>query len=80
MTGDRIVSLDAIGFTWAMNKVHESNDDQQESTYENSECKRGKPTSFIDCMEQLKAYKAQHGHLNVKRKEDVKLHDFCHDI
>ena len=90
MTDDQIASLDAIGFTWvirkgfdpisALTQVPESNDDLQESTHENSERKRGKPTSFNDRVEQLKAYKAQHGHLKVKRREDASLGSFCHNI
>jgi hypothetical protein len=90
LTDDQIASLDAIGFTWvirkgfdpisALTQVPESNDDLQESTHENSERKRGKPTSFNDRVEQLKAYKAQHGHLKVKRREDASLGSFCHNI
>jgi hypothetical protein len=90
LTDDQIASLDAIGFDWAIRKgfdpipartpAPESNNDQQELTRENSERKRGKPTSFNDRVEQLKAYKAQHGHLKVKRREDASLGSFCHNI
>jgi hypothetical protein len=90
LTDDQIASLDAIGFDWVIRKgfdpipartpAPESNNDLQESTHENSERKRGKPTSFNDRVEQLKAYKAQHGHLKVKRREDASLGSFCHNI
>lgn len=57
MTDNQIASLDAIGFTWAMNngfdpitaltQVPGNNIDQQESTHEDSECKRGQPTALM---------------------------------
>ena len=36
--------------------------------------------SFEQRIEDLRAYKAKHGHTNVKEKEDKSLHDFCRNI
>ena len=32
---------------------------------------------FEDRVEELKAYKAEHGHLKVKQRENIRLHEFC---
>ena len=35
---------------------------------------------FVDRVDELKAYKEKHGHLNVLRKDDASLYDFCHHL
>ena len=35
---------------------------------------------FEDRVEELKAYKAEHGHFNVKKKENISLYEFCRQI
>eukprot|EP00581_Thalassiosira_minuscula_P032079 CAMPEP_0183767086 /NCGR_PEP_ID=MMETSP0739-20130205/11972_1 /TAXON_ID=385413 /ORGANISM="Thalassiosira miniscula, Strain CCMP1093" /LENGTH=388 /DNA_ID=CAMNT_0026005955 /DNA_START=130 /DNA_END=1296 /DNA_ORIENTATION=+ len=38
------------------------------------------PTPFERRVEELKSYKEKHGHINVKRNEDVALYRFCNKI
>ena len=35
---------------------------------------------FEDRVEELKAYKAEHGHFKVKKKENISLYEFCRQI
>jgi len=42
--------------------------------------KESDKTPFEDRIDQLKAYKEKHGHLNVTQNEDKKLAAFCHHI
>jgi hypothetical protein len=65
LTDDRIAALDAIGFDWQLETI-ESN--------------RTVRVSFLSKVDELKAYKEEHGHLNVKKKEDQRLYDFCIDL
>jgi hypothetical protein len=37
-------------------------------------------TKFFSRVEELKAYKKEHGHLNVHLKEDRRLYDFCNNV
>jgi hypothetical protein len=39
-----------------------------------------KPMSFTDRIKQLRAYKAQHGHLHVTTVEDMSLYRFCYNL
>jgi hypothetical protein len=36
--------------------------------------------SFFERVEELSAYKEKHGHLDVSRKEDLSLYNFCRDV
>ena len=38
---------------------------------------RAEKKTFAQRIEELKAYKTKHGHVNVKRSEDKSLYDFC---
>ena len=42
--------------------------------------KERKRVSFLQRLEDLKAYKLKHGHLNVKRDDDPSLYNFCTNI
>jgi len=57
---ERIASLDAIGFEWAV--------------------KENKRTSFQQRLDELKAYKMEHGHLRVRKEDDPSLYNFCINI
>jgi hypothetical protein len=57
----RIAALDAIGFEWEMR----------------AGATRTKYNSFFFQVEELKAHKEKHGHLNVRKKENRSLYDFC---
>jgi hypothetical protein len=61
ITADRIAALDSIGFDWKSGFVSTSK----------------KPMSFTDRIKQLRAYKAQHGHLDVTTVEDKSLYTWC---
>ena len=64
LTDERIASLDALGFDWAVN-------DQRVGE---------KRKSFKQRVEDLREYKGKHGHINVKKSEDKSLYDFCKGI
>ena len=57
ITDDRIASLNALGFDWAVRKH-----------------------SFAQRIHDLRAYKEEHGHVNVSQSEDKSLYYFCKDI
>jgi hypothetical protein len=57
----RIAALDAVGFEWEMG----------------AGATRTKDDSFIFRVEELKAHKEKHGHLNIRKKENRSLYDFC---
>ena len=61
INNDRIASLDALGFDWAVN-------DQRVGE---------KRKSFKQRVEDLQGYKEKHGHVSVKMIEDKSLYDFC---
>lgn len=71
LTQERIQKLDELGFDWAppRTKIRWS-------------AKEGKEENipFESRLEQLKTFKEQHGHLNVKRKDDRKLAAFCNHM
>jgi hypothetical protein len=67
LTTDGIAALDAIGFDW------------RSETTALSASSRPK-RNFQDHVNNLKAYKTQHGHINVKRTEDKSLFDWCSNI
>lgn len=62
VSDDRIKALDEIGFSWAV---------ARKSGKAKSE------TSFESRLADLRQYKQQHGHLNVKQEEDGSLYYFC---
>jgi hypothetical protein len=62
---DRIAALDAIGFNW--NPGASSTAASQDD-------------KFFDRVEKLRAYKEKHGHLNVRKKEDKSLYEFCRTL
>ena len=39
-----------------------------------------KPGAFAQRIEDLRAYKEEHGHVNVKAGEDKRLYNFCHQM
>ena len=59
-----IASLDALGFNWGFGN-------KSTDFFYNS------MLSFEDRLEALKAYKATHGHLNVRKIHDRSLYKFC---
>ena len=58
---DRISSLDALGFDWAVKE-------------------QGAKKLFDQRVDDLRVYKEEHGHVNVKHREDKSLYDFCGHI
>ena len=54
---ERIASLDALGFDWAV--------------------KEHIVKSFEQRIEDLRAYKEKHGHINVRKSDDKSMYDFC---
>jgi hypothetical protein len=36
--------------------------------------------SFLSRVDELKAYKMEHGHLNMRPKEDMSLYNFCYNL
>jgi hypothetical protein len=61
-------------------------DQQMDNLQENERLKPSKPKvdkskrDFFNRVDQLKAYKDEHGHLNVGFKEDRDLYDFCYNV
>ncbi|KAL9186422.1 hypothetical protein ACHAXT_005660 [Thalassiosira profunda] len=66
ITEDRVATLDELGFRWRWSNggVEGRKNDQ----------------SFAQRIEDLKAYKSEHGHLDVKQKENASLHHFCYNM
>ena len=62
----RIAALDAIGFEW-------------ESAGASSTAAI-KDVSFFARVDKLRAYKEEHGHFNVRKKENEALYDFCNKL
>ena len=60
---DRIASLDALGFDWAVTVTE-----------------RAAKKSFEQRMDDLRAYRERHGHVNVKEREDKSLYIFCYEM
>jgi hypothetical protein len=69
LTADRIAQLDAIGFNWVGKR--------KEVPKITTSSKRMR---FEDKVEELKAYRAEHGHFKVEPKENKSLYNFCHTI
>ena len=66
LPANRIAALDAIGFDWRS---------------ETTALSASRPKwNFQDHVNSLKAYKTQHGHLNVKQTEDKNLYHWCTNI
>jgi RNA binding exosome subunit len=61
----RIAALDAIGFEWEAGA---------------SSTTASRDDVFFARVDKLKAYKEEHGHLNVLKKDDKSLYDFCHHL
>ena len=64
LTDDRIAALDAIGFDWKLEAGVSSTAASQDDR-------------FFARVDELKAYKQKHGHLNVVKKENQSLYGFC---
>jgi hypothetical protein len=41
---------------------------------------KGADTKFLSRVDELKAFKEMHGHLNVRSNEDMSLYDFCKKV
>jgi hypothetical protein len=67
LDGDRIAALDAIGFDWKLGVG-------------GSSTAASKDDKFFAQVEELRAYKEKHGHLNVLKKEDLSLYGFCYKL
>jgi hypothetical protein len=65
LTKDRIAALDAIGFDWEARA---------------SSTAASQDDRFLDRVEELRAYKAKHGPLKVKKTVDLSLHKFCNNV
>jgi RNA binding exosome subunit len=63
---NRIAALDAIGFEW------------DPGTLSTAAIK--KDDNFFARVDKLRAYKEEHGHLNVQKKLDKSLYDFCKNV
>ena len=66
MTDERVKALDKIGFSWTP-----STRGRSMKLYE---------ARFEDKLEDLRQYKQQHGHLNVKIDENKSLYYFCNNV
>ena len=66
LTDNRIAALDAIGFEW------ESAGASSTATI--------KDVIFFARVDKLRAYKEEHGHFNVRKKENEGLYDFCNKL
>ena len=69
LTDDQIASLDALGFDWPIKK--------QRTKVVQQKVER---KSFAQRIDDLKAYKEKHGHVNVKWNEDKSLYVFCNNM
>ena len=67
LTDERIASLNALGFEWNLNSDTKEKHMKQRKSFEQR-------------IEDLKAYKEEHGHVNVKRSENKSLYGFCFSI
>jgi hypothetical protein len=63
----RIAALDAIGFDWKLGAG-------------TSTTAATKDDNFFTQVDKLRAYKEEHGHLNVQKKEDQRLYHFCYNM
>ncbi|KAL7528125.1 hypothetical protein ACHAXR_002280 [Thalassiosira sp. AJA248-18] len=61
-------------------KEEDAASSSQSSVDSTKEPKRRQIKKFSERIADLKAYKEKHGHVNVKRKEDNSLADFCRNI
>ena len=87
LTTERIALLDSIGFNWVReNKKSEVSPPSK--TFVDDLSSVGVPKeathikTFEDRFEELKAYKAKHGHINLtsEMKEEECLHSFCRGV
>ncbi|EJK59181.1 hypothetical protein THAOC_20628, partial [Thalassiosira oceanica] len=69
MTEERVKALDEIGFSWTGNR----------GTRTEARNERNRK-SFESRLADLRQYKQQHGHLNVKQEEDKSLYNFCQNV
>jgi hypothetical protein len=65
LTKDKVAALDAIGFEWGKSSMAIA---------------ASKDASFFVWVEELKAYKERHGHINVREVDGLCLHNFCTDV
>ncbi|KAL7552998.1 hypothetical protein ACHAWF_016242 [Thalassiosira exigua] len=70
LTDDQVTSLNDIGFLWELKR-----DPKMETPN-----KKRTRISFEDRIQNLKKFRAAHGHLLVSRKEDASLADFCSNV
>ena len=61
----RIAALDTIGFDWKLGAGATA---------------ASKDDKFFARVDKLKAYNEKHGHVNMRRKEDRSLYDFCYTM
>jgi hypothetical protein len=61
----RIAALDAIGFDWELGAGATA---------------ASKDDKFFAQVDELRAYKEKHGHLNIRQKEDLSLYGFCNHL
>jgi len=71
LTTERIALLDSIGFSWVR---------EQKKTEISPKKRKNFRSRFESKVEELKAYKAEHGHFKVKKKENESLYEFCRKI
>ena len=64
---DRIAALDAIEFDWKLGAGV-------------SPTAASKDDIFFARVEELRAYKEKHGHLNVRSKDDSSLYNYCNNL
>jgi len=67
------------------NEDHNVTVQQMDNLQENERIKPSKPKvdkkrDFFDRVDELKAYKDEHGHLNVRQKENQSLYNFCKNL
>ena len=67
------------------NEDHNVTVQQMDNLQENERIKPSKPKvdkkrDFCDRVDELKAYKDEHGHLNVRQKENQSLYNFCKNL
>jgi hypothetical protein len=74
------------GIPWTMDVATTVNNGQKKKRYSRVSLNNGQKKKrimqvrFIDRLEDLKAYKEKHGHLNVSRKTDKSLYIWCYNI
>ena len=77
ITDERVKALDEIGFPWEVSRKVARKFPTRRRQMKSSEATEAR---FEDRLEDLRQYKQQHGHLNVKIDENKSLYYFCRNV